>query len=161
MYALMSWTLNLIDVIPGVAICCRTTALRVMEVRDAYASSDFEWDQLQQLSIKAIKESNLGLMRKAATASLLLADKGPITPTAVTAGSQPPAAQTAVPEQEPEEHNTAAFQKEQTAQQLIQDPDQSSAVSGVQEEATILQDKQAQQPEQELQEQPGDQDGQQ
>lgn len=41
-----------------------------MEVRAAYSKEDFEWDQLQRLSVENIKRSNLQLMRKAATASL-------------------------------------------------------------------------------------------
>lgn len=45
-------------------------ALRVMEVRAAYSKEDFEWDQLQRLSVQGINRSNLQLMRKAATASL-------------------------------------------------------------------------------------------
>lgn len=45
-------------------------ALRLMEVRDAYSRTDFEWDQLQRLSTEAVKKSNLQLMRQAAAASL-------------------------------------------------------------------------------------------
>eukprot|EP00878_Enallax_costatus_P023118 GHUV01024579.1.p1 GENE.GHUV01024579.1~~GHUV01024579.1.p1 ORF type:complete len:252 (+),score=93.28 GHUV01024579.1:100-855(+) len=48
----------------------KALALRVMEVRAAYSKEDFEWDQLQRLSVESIKRSNLQLMRKAATASL-------------------------------------------------------------------------------------------
>eukprot|EP00775_Hariotina_reticulata_P009543 gene9543-9707_t len=132
-----------------------------MEVRDAYASSDFEWDQLQRLSIKAIKDSNLALMRKAATASLLLADKEPTTHTAVTTGSQATAGQTAAPGQELAEQNTTASQQVQSGQQHIGDFDQSSAVSGDQQDLPILRDQQAQQPEQEQEDLQGDQDSQQ
>jgi hypothetical protein len=45
-------------------------ALRVLEVRDAYCSENFEWDQLQRLAAKDTKNANLRLMRKAAAASL-------------------------------------------------------------------------------------------
>eukprot|EP00879_Flechtneria_rotunda_P031595 GHRR01034532.1.p1 GENE.GHRR01034532.1~~GHRR01034532.1.p1 ORF type:complete len:222 (+),score=58.06 GHRR01034532.1:131-796(+) len=49
----------------------RALALRLMVVRDAYCKEDFEWDQLQHLSHNAIKDSNIQLMRQAATASLI------------------------------------------------------------------------------------------
>jgi hypothetical protein len=42
----------------------------LMEVRAAYSKTDFEWDQLQRLSVESIQKSNLQLMREAATASL-------------------------------------------------------------------------------------------
>lgn len=51
-------------------LCGCPAALRLMEVRAAYCKEDFEWDQLQRLSVEGIKRSNLQLMRKAATASL-------------------------------------------------------------------------------------------
>jgi len=46
------------------------TALRVIEVRDAYARDGFEWDQLQRLVIRDTKTANLKLMRRVAEASL-------------------------------------------------------------------------------------------
>jgi len=45
-------------------------ALRIMDVRDAYAREDFEWDQLQRLAVQGTKEANVRLMRSSATASL-------------------------------------------------------------------------------------------
>uniref|UniRef100_A0A383WFK0 Uncharacterized protein n=1 Tax=Tetradesmus obliquus TaxID=3088 RepID=A0A383WFK0_TETOB len=48
----------------------KALALRLMEVRAAYSKTDFEWDQLQRLSVEALNKSNLQLMREAATASL-------------------------------------------------------------------------------------------
>lgn len=41
-----------------------------MDVRDAYAREDFEWDQLQRLAVQGTKEANVRLMRSSATASL-------------------------------------------------------------------------------------------
>lgn len=38
--------------------------VRVLEVREAYAREDFEWDHLQRLSSKALKEGNVKLMRQ-------------------------------------------------------------------------------------------------
>eukprot|EP00879_Flechtneria_rotunda_P022059 GHRR01023274.1.p1 GENE.GHRR01023274.1~~GHRR01023274.1.p1 ORF type:complete len:249 (+),score=71.58 GHRR01023274.1:781-1527(+) len=55
----------------NLACCYVRTALRLMVVRDAYCKEDFEWDQLQHLSHNAIKDSNIQLMRQAATASLI------------------------------------------------------------------------------------------
>lgn len=45
-------------------------ALRVMEVRAAYASEDFEWDNLQKLAVRDTKAANTRLMRQSAAASL-------------------------------------------------------------------------------------------
>lgn len=42
----------------------KNLALRIMEVRSAYAKQDFEWDNLQDLSAKQIEEANTALMRK-------------------------------------------------------------------------------------------------
>eukprot|EP00890_Picochlorum_soloecismus_P001946 jgi/Picsp_1/2752/NSC_00980-R1_protein len=39
-------------------------ALRIMEVRKAYASGDFEWDNLQRLSLEMLQDENLAVMRK-------------------------------------------------------------------------------------------------
>lgn len=35
-----------------------------MEVREAYAKGDFEWDQFQRLSGKILQEGNVKLMRQ-------------------------------------------------------------------------------------------------
>jgi hypothetical protein len=48
----------------------RRAALRIMDVRDAYAREDFEWDQLQRLAVQGTKEANVRLIRSSATASL-------------------------------------------------------------------------------------------
>lgn len=42
----------------------KNLALRIMEVRSAYAKQDFEWDNLQDLSGKQIEKANTALMRK-------------------------------------------------------------------------------------------------
>jgi len=41
-----------------------------MEVREAYAAEDFEWEQLKRLATRGISDGNLRLMRQRATASL-------------------------------------------------------------------------------------------
>ena len=51
-------------------------ARRVIEVRDAYASEAFEWDQLKRLALRDTRAANLRLMRKAAAASLNAAAGG-------------------------------------------------------------------------------------
>lgn len=48
-------------------------ALRIMEVREAYAAEDFEWDMCQKVALKDLKEGNIKLMRDAAVASLTAA----------------------------------------------------------------------------------------
>jgi hypothetical protein len=35
-----------------------------MEVRKAYASGDFEWENLQRLSLEMLQDENLAVMRK-------------------------------------------------------------------------------------------------
>lgn len=42
----------------------KNLALRIMEVRSAYANQDFEWENVKDLSLKHIEESNTALMRK-------------------------------------------------------------------------------------------------
>ena len=39
------------------------TALRILEVRSAYAHEDFEWENLRQVSWKMMDDSNKQLMR--------------------------------------------------------------------------------------------------
>ena len=39
------------------------TALRILEVRSAYAHEDFEWENLRKVSCKVMDESNKQLMR--------------------------------------------------------------------------------------------------
>eukprot|EP00897_Mesotaenium_endlicherianum_P002761 jgi/Mesen1/2512/ME000016S01865 len=39
-------------------------ALRIMEVRSAYATEDFEWDNLRKCSLKVMEASNTTLMRE-------------------------------------------------------------------------------------------------
>eukprot|EP00898_Chlorokybus_atmophyticus_P001445 jgi/Chlat1/2300/Chrsp17S08730 len=39
-------------------------AMRVMEVRAAYAEEDFEWDNLQRLATKGIAKANSDIMRR-------------------------------------------------------------------------------------------------
>ncbi|KAL9258478.1 Chaperonin-like RBCX protein 1, chloroplastic-like protein [Drosera capensis] len=41
----------------------KALALRILEVRSEYCQKDFEWDNLQRLAIKMVKESNTRLMR--------------------------------------------------------------------------------------------------
>ena len=41
-----------------------------MDVRAAYASEDFEWDNLQKLAVRDTKAANTRLMRQSAAASL-------------------------------------------------------------------------------------------
>ena len=41
-----------------------------MEVRAAYCEEDFEFDQLERLAKKGMKEANIKLMRSSAAASL-------------------------------------------------------------------------------------------
>jgi hypothetical protein len=48
-------------------------ALRLMEVRVAYATEDFEWDNLQRLSTKDLVDGNVRIMRRLAAASLAAA----------------------------------------------------------------------------------------
>ncbi|KAL6596228.1 hypothetical protein ACP70R_047592 [Stipagrostis hirtigluma subsp. patula] len=38
-------------------------AMRILEVRSAYAKTDFEWDNLKKLSFKMVDEANTKLMR--------------------------------------------------------------------------------------------------
>lgn len=76
-----------------------TAALRLLEVRSAYASDDFEWAQLQRLSVAAIKESNLRLMRAAAVASP--------NATAVAEPAAVAAAAAAAPQQEQQQRQAA------------------------------------------------------
>jgi hypothetical protein len=45
-------------------------ALRVMEVREAYAKNGFEWEQLQRLTVSGTQSANVGLLRKQVEASL-------------------------------------------------------------------------------------------
>lgn len=45
-------------------------AVRIMEVRAAYAEEDFEWENCQRVANKSIKDGNVKLMRKFAEASL-------------------------------------------------------------------------------------------
>ncbi|XP_057536957.1 chaperonin-like RBCX protein 1, chloroplastic [Amaranthus tricolor] len=42
----------------------KSLALRILEVRSAYCSNDFEWDNLERLSMKMVNESNTQLMRE-------------------------------------------------------------------------------------------------
>eukprot|EP00798_Chlamydomonas_sp_ICE-L_P020842 gene20842-27674_t len=66
------------------------SALRVMEVRAAYCNEDFEFDQLERLSKKGIKDSNIELMRNSATASLSASlDTAPPDSVADTEGTEP------------------------------------------------------------------------
>lgn len=51
------------------ACCCMGSALRVLEVRLAYAHEDFEFDQLEKLCKKDMSEANVRLMRSYAKAS--------------------------------------------------------------------------------------------
>lgn len=41
--------------------------VRIMEVRAAYAQSDFEWDNLKRLAIEGIEEGNTRLLRQHAS----------------------------------------------------------------------------------------------
>ncbi|KAK4439397.1 Chaperonin-like RBCX protein 1, chloroplastic [Sesamum alatum] len=41
----------------------KTLALRILEVRSAYCKNDFEWDNLQRLSLKMMDDRNTRLMR--------------------------------------------------------------------------------------------------
>ena len=47
-----------------------------MEVRAAYVAEDFEWDQLQRLTVEDIQAANVKLLRKHATATVLGGDQG-------------------------------------------------------------------------------------
>jgi len=38
-------------------------AVRIMDVRKAYASTDFEWDNLQRVCLEEIRKENVGVMR--------------------------------------------------------------------------------------------------
>lgn len=42
----------------------KNLALRIMEVRSAYANQDFEWEALQALTAKQMETANTSLMRK-------------------------------------------------------------------------------------------------
>ncbi|GAQ78395.1 chaperonin-like RbcX protein [Klebsormidium nitens] len=42
----------------------KTLAMRILEVRSAYASEDFEWDNVQKLSKKRMEESNTKVLRE-------------------------------------------------------------------------------------------------
>jgi hypothetical protein len=97
------------------------TALRLMEVRAAYSKTDFEWDQLQRLSVEAIQKSNLQLMREAATASLQ-ATAAAATPAeaASTAVLQKEGETTATTEEEAQEQQAA--QQDQQVQPAIPTP---------------------------------------
>lgn len=100
--------------------CCLVAALRLMEVRAAYSKTDFEWDQLQRLSVEALNKSNLQLMREAATASLqaTAAATAEVAATRETAESileqEQPA--TAVTAQEQQQRQQEAPEQEQQAQ---------------------------------------------
>ncbi len=52
------------------AVRSTCAALRVMDVRAAYASEDFEWDNLQKLAVHDTQAANTRLMRQSAAASL-------------------------------------------------------------------------------------------
>ncbi|GAV86556.1 RcbX domain-containing protein [Cephalotus follicularis] len=41
----------------------KSLALRILEVRSAYCKHDFEWDNLKNLALKTVDESNTRLMR--------------------------------------------------------------------------------------------------
>lgn len=42
----------------------KLAAVRVMEVRQAYATTDFEWDNVKSIALRDIREGNLRLMRQ-------------------------------------------------------------------------------------------------
>ena len=44
--------------------------LRLIEVRESYCTQDFEWDQLERLTKKDMKESNIRLLRSQLTSSV-------------------------------------------------------------------------------------------
>jgi hypothetical protein len=69
---------------PWLADC---TGLRVAEVREAYASEDFEWDQLQRLALEQTKAANLQLMRSSVLAKFTVAEKQQAAPLDTPAGS--------------------------------------------------------------------------
>ena len=39
-------------------------AVRIMEVREAYAKDDFEWNNLQRVTVEELSKGNVGVMRK-------------------------------------------------------------------------------------------------
>uniref|UniRef100_A0A803M1S5 Uncharacterized protein n=1 Tax=Chenopodium quinoa TaxID=63459 RepID=A0A803M1S5_CHEQI len=41
----------------------KSLALRILEVRSAYCKNDFEWDNLNRLAVKMVKDSNTKIMR--------------------------------------------------------------------------------------------------
>jgi hypothetical protein len=50
-------------------MCChRRAAVRVMEVRAAYAECDFEWDNCRRVCGEGLRAANVALMRRHAEA---------------------------------------------------------------------------------------------
>jgi hypothetical protein len=119
------------------SLCLLFAALRLMEVRAAYSTTDFEWDQLQRLSVESIQKSNLQLMREAATASLQATSAAAAAAetsesAAVPLPEQPAAATT---EQEQEQEKQAAQQQDQQEQPAAT----TSAVEAVSKEPEVQQ----------------------
>lgn len=50
------WLENLVRIDRGLAV-------RVIETRYAYASKDFEWDQMKRLALENMNKDNIGVLR--------------------------------------------------------------------------------------------------
>ena len=52
---------------PPIPHCTARSGVRIMEVRAAYASEDFEWDNLQRLAVEGLAKDNVQILRKHAS----------------------------------------------------------------------------------------------
>lgn len=61
-------------------MACSGAGLRVMEVRLAYASEDFEWENTKRVCLKDLKQSNTAVLQRHANVAFTRAMKADSAP---------------------------------------------------------------------------------